>query len=79
MDTFGLFHSDFFPNYMIFLQPYNDFICLLDDFNLVQMVSEPTRLCNTLDLFLTSKYCIWATSWDYETGLHETRGLKESM
>ena len=37
-----------------FPQLYDDFICLLDDFNIIQMVSKPTRLCNTLDLFLTS-------------------------
>ena len=34
------------------LQQYDDFITLLDDNNLIQMVSEPTRQDNILDLFL---------------------------
>ncbi|MCG7865188.1 MAG: hypothetical protein JAY74_02330 [Candidatus Thiodiazotropha taylori] len=33
---------------------YKDFISCMDDFGLVQMVSEPTRGDNVLDLFLTS-------------------------
>ena len=40
-----------------FPQQYYDFINLLvvlDDNNLIQMVSEPTRQDNTLDLFLTN-------------------------
>ena len=37
-----------------FPQQYDDFINLLDDNNLIQMVSEPTRQDNTLDLFLTN-------------------------
>ena len=32
---------------------YEDFVTLLDDFSLVQMVTEPTRGENVLDLFLT--------------------------
>ena len=32
---------------------YEDFVSLLDDFSLVQMVSEPTRGENILDYFLT--------------------------
>ena len=37
-----------------FPQQYDDFINLLDDNNLIQMVSEPIRQDNTLDLFLTN-------------------------
>ena len=37
-----------------FPQQYDDFINLLDDKNLIQMVSEPTCQDNTLDLFLTN-------------------------
>ena len=33
---------------------YEDFVSLLDDFSLVQMVSEPIRGENILDYFLTS-------------------------
>ena len=33
---------------------YDDFASLLDDFGLVQMVTESTRYENVLDLFLTS-------------------------
>ena len=37
-----------------FPQQYDDFINLLNDNNLIQMVSGPTRQDNTLDLFLTN-------------------------
>ena len=37
---------------------YEDFISLLDDFDLVQMVSEPTRSENVLDFFLTSNHTL---------------------
>ena len=37
---------------------YEDFISLLDDFDLVQMVSEPTRGENVLDFFLTSNHTL---------------------
>ena len=37
-----------------FPQQYDDFTNLLDDNNLIKMVSEPTRQDNTLDLFLTN-------------------------
>ena len=33
---------------------YEDFVDFLDDFSLVQMVTEPTRGDNILDYFLTS-------------------------
>ena len=33
---------------------YDDFSSMLDDFGLVQMVNEPTRCGNFIDLFLTS-------------------------
>ena len=36
--------------------PYEDFVSLLDDFSLVQMVNEPTRGENVLDLCLTSNH-----------------------
>ena len=39
-------------------QLYIDFISLLDDSNLVQMVSQPTRGENILDLFLTSNHTL---------------------
>ena len=35
-------------------QLYNDFISLSDDSNLVQIITQPTRGENILDLFLTS-------------------------
>ena len=34
---------------------YDDFMTMLDDFSLVQMVTEPTRHENVLDLFLTKR------------------------
>ena len=37
---------------------YEDFNNTLEDCNLVQMVSQPTRGENTLDLFLTSNYTL---------------------
>ena len=37
---------------------YEDFISLLDDFSLVQVVSEPTRGENVLDFFLTSNHTL---------------------
>ncbi|MES9994057.1 MAG: reverse transcriptase family protein, partial [Candidatus Thiodiazotropha sp.] len=37
---------------------YDDFISMLDDFGLVQMVTEPTRSENVLDLFLTSNHTL---------------------
>ena len=37
---------------------YDDFITLLDDCNLEQMVSTPTRGDNVLDLFLTSNHTL---------------------
>ena len=37
---------------------YEDFVSLLDDFSLVQMVSEPTRGENVLDFFLTSNHTL---------------------
>ena len=37
---------------------YEDFITTLDDCNLVQMVSKPTRGENIWDLFLTSNYTL---------------------
>ena len=36
----------------------NDFMSLLDDFGLVQMVTEPTRCENAIDLFLTSNHTL---------------------
>ena len=41
-----------------FPQLYEDFISILDDCNLVQMVTEPTRGENILDLFLTSNHTL---------------------
>ena len=38
-----------------FKQVYDYFIEILDDNNLTQVVTQPTRLNNTLDLFLTTK------------------------
>ena len=35
---------------------YDDFMTMLDDFSLVQMVTEPTRRENVLDLFLTTNH-----------------------
>ena len=40
---------------------YKDFISLLDDFSLVQVVSEPTRGENVLDFFLTSNHTLVET------------------
>ena len=37
---------------------YEDFVSLLDDFSLVQMLSEPTRGENVLDFFLTSNHSL---------------------
>ena len=37
---------------------YNDFASLLDDFGLVQMVTEPTRYEKILDLFRTSNHTL---------------------
>ena len=37
-----------------FKQLYTSFISILDDYNLIQLVTQPTRLDNILDLFLTS-------------------------
>ena len=37
---------------------YEEFVSLLDDFSLVQMVNEPTRGENVLDLFLTSNHTL---------------------
>ena len=37
---------------------YDDFVSMLDDFGLVQMVNEPTRYDNVLDLFLTSNHTL---------------------
>ena len=34
--------------------PYESFVEILDNFNLVQIVTEPTRHDNVLDLILTS-------------------------
>ena len=45
------------PGYS-FPKLYEDFINTLDDCNLEQMVSKPTRGKNTLDLFLTSNYTL---------------------
>ena len=41
-----------------FPAPYEDFVSLLDDFSLVQMVNEPTRGKNVLDLCLTSNHTL---------------------
>ena len=41
-----------------FPQLYGDFISTLDDCNLVQMMTEPTRGENILDLFLTSSHTL---------------------
>ena len=38
---------------------YDNFVELLDDFNLTQIVTEPTRLDNILDLILTSNPTGW--------------------
>ncbi|MCG8046380.1 MAG: hypothetical protein JAY66_11960 [Candidatus Thiodiazotropha taylori] len=40
------------------LSLYKDFLSCLDDFDLVQMVSKPTRGDNILDLFLTSNHTL---------------------
>ena len=37
---------------------YDDFMTMLDDFSLVQMVTEPTRHENALDLFLTTNHIL---------------------
>ena len=37
---------------------YDDFMTMLDDFSLVQMVTEPTRHENVLDLFLTTNHTL---------------------
>ena len=37
---------------------YDDFMHMLDDFRLVQMVTEPTRHENVLDLFLTTHHTL---------------------
>ena len=37
---------------------YEDFVSLLDDFSLVQVVNEPTRGENVLDFFLTSNHTL---------------------
>ena len=37
---------------------YDDFMTMLDDFSLVQMVTEPTRRENVLDLFLTTYHTL---------------------
>ena len=37
---------------------YDDFSSILDGFGLVQMVNEPTRCGNVLDLFLTSNHTL---------------------
>ena len=34
---------------------YDDFVSMLDDFGLVQMVNEPTKYENVLDLFFYLK------------------------
>ena len=39
-------------------QVYDDFISLLDESNLVQMVTQPTRCENILDLFRTSNHTL---------------------
>ena len=41
-----------------FPAPYEDFVSLLDDFSLVQMVNEPTRGENVLGLYLTSNHTL---------------------
>ena len=41
-----------------FPQLYEDFISTLDDCNLVQMVTDSTRVENILDLFLTSNHTL---------------------
>ena len=41
-----------------FTDMYDDFMSMLDDFGLVQMVTEPTRCENVLDLFLTSNHTL---------------------
>ena len=41
-----------------FTDVYDDFMYMLDDFGLVQMVTEPTRCENVLDLFLTSNHTL---------------------
>ena len=37
---------------------YDDFMTLISDFSFTQMVTEPTRLDNVLDLFMTSNYTL---------------------
>ena len=49
---------------------YEDFINTLDDCNLVQMVSKPTRAENTLDLFLTSNYTL-VSNVDVKPGISD--------
>ena len=37
---------------------YGDFVSMLDDIGLVQMVNEPTRYDNVIDLFLISNHTL---------------------
>ena len=41
-----------------FTKMYEDFFETLNDFNLTQMVREPTRAENILDLFLTTNHTL---------------------
>lgn len=51
-----------------YLSIYKDFISCLDDYSLVQMVSDPTRGDNTLDLFLTSNHTL-VNKTEVKTGI----------